>query len=434
MARCAPFERAPSLAVAVSGGVDSMGLLHLAHGWAQARGGSVTALTVNHHLRDEAAAEVAQVAQWCAGLGIFHHTLHWEPPEGRNQLQANAREGRYALMSEWCRAQQVLHLLCAHTRDDQCETLFFRLARGSQMEGLAGMPLVKDLHGVRLLRPLLGTTKGELKAYLQAIGQAWVEDASNHKPVYSRNHIRLQLAEGVNAQRVSEQASGLTHAFAAIRNALFLNNVSFLTDAVCLYPEGYARIDGEAIRTCGQEEGVRLLGALLPALGGEYHPPRADALQRLWEGLSNGQKRSLAGFVFSMDRHGLLVTREKAALPEMQVLHGNYWEGRWDGRFSVCFDNSGPLTGFSLAPLGKAGVNAALREVKLPSALRVPPALKALPALWHLEALVAAPHIGYRDRSFKNIRFEAMFCPAKPLADSPFFSFNTAMLNPLQER
>ncbi|HLU65659.1 MAG TPA: tRNA lysidine(34) synthetase TilS, partial [Kofleriaceae bacterium] len=174
-----PFERRPRLAVAVSGGPDSLCLCLLAHGWAKARGGEVSALTVDHGLRPTSADEARQVAAWLGPRGIDHHVLRWTGAKPATAIQEAAREARYRLLGDWCRAAGVLHLLLAHHLDDQAETVAFRRARGSGPEGLAGMPAVRELAGLRLLRPLLGVPKARLVATLEAAGQAWLEDPSN---------------------------------------------------------------------------------------------------------------------------------------------------------------------------------------------------------------------------------------------------------------
>ena len=98
-----PFEKAPNLAVAVSGGADSMALALLAHAWAQQRGGAITALTVDHGLRRAAAGEARQVRAWLQAHGIDHQTLRWRGVKPGSGIQAAARQARYALLGQWCR-------------------------------------------------------------------------------------------------------------------------------------------------------------------------------------------------------------------------------------------------------------------------------------------------------------------------------------------
>ena len=139
MTACLPDGAGGDVAVAVSGGADSMALCLLAQGWAKAQGVRLFALTVDHGLRADAAAEARQVGQWLSGHDIEHHVLGHEDPPPRANIQAWARELRYRLMEDWCAQHGVPLLLVAHHLEDQAETLLLRLARGSGVDGLAAM-------------------------------------------------------------------------------------------------------------------------------------------------------------------------------------------------------------------------------------------------------------------------------------------------------
>jgi tRNA(Ile)-lysidine synthase len=218
MAPFAPFEPRPLLAVAVSGGGDSMALALLADAWARARGGAVTALTVDHGLRPEAAAEAAQVAAWCAARGIAHVILTHTGPVPRSGVQAAARAARYRLLEAWCRAHRVLHLLLAHQRDDQAETVAIREAAGSGLDGLAGMAAISERDAVRLLRPLLEVPRARLRDVLIGRDQEWIEDPSNRNPAFTRVRVRGDLgraAPGSSAAHLAATAARLGRARAA---------------------------------------------------------------------------------------------------------------------------------------------------------------------------------------------------------------------------
>ena len=191
LARLGPFERPPRLAVAVSGGPDSLALLLLAERWAAARGGSVWALHVDHGLRPESAAEAARLAGWLAARGIPCRILRWPGPRPASRVQATARAVRLALLEEACAQAGILHLLLAHHADDQRETVAMRASRGGAQAGLAGMAAVRETAFVRILRPLLDLPKARLRATLEALGQPWIEDPSNHDPRFERARLRL---------------------------------------------------------------------------------------------------------------------------------------------------------------------------------------------------------------------------------------------------
>ena len=245
MARLAPFETRPHLAVAVSGGSDSMALTLLANDWARRRGGKATAVTVDHGLRPEAAGEAAQVAAWCAARGIDHAILRWTGPAPRSGIQAAARAARYALLESWCREHRVLHLLLAHQRDDQAETVKMRDARSSGMGGLAGMASVSERGAVRLLRPLLAVSRVQLRAFLLTQGQRWIDDPSNRNPAFTRVRIRAALGEtrsGSSDAYLAATAGGLAGQRAALEAADARRLARWLT----VHPAGFAWLDPAA--------------------------------------------------------------------------------------------------------------------------------------------------------------------------------------------
>lgn len=204
------------LAVAVSGGPDSVALLLLAHA---AFSGRVTALTVDHGLRPGSADEAATVARHCAAAGIRHVTLVWQGEKPRANLQARARTARYRLMADWCAVNAVPLLATGHHADDQAETLLMRLARGSGSAGLAGIRASRPLgQGVTLVRPLLGVRRAALAQVAAAGGWPLVDDPGNRNPAHDRTHARALLATvpWLDPARLAAAAAHLADAEAAL--------------------------------------------------------------------------------------------------------------------------------------------------------------------------------------------------------------------------
>ena len=137
----ADWKSAPALVLAVSGGPDSVALMWLAARWrrALARGPRLVAVTVDHGLRTEAAREAREVKRLARSLDVPHRTLRWTGAKPKTGLPAAAREARYRLLAKAARQASATHILTAHTRDDQAETLLMRLLRGSGVAGLACM-------------------------------------------------------------------------------------------------------------------------------------------------------------------------------------------------------------------------------------------------------------------------------------------------------
>ena len=140
-----PFESEPHLAIACSGGADSMALTLLADGWARAQGGRATALVVDHGIRTNSRKEAETVAGELKRCGVSCKVLRNTDAIGSGDIQAAARHVRYALLQDWCVANGVLHLAVAHHQEDQAETVLLRLARGSGSEGMAAMAPIFEM-------------------------------------------------------------------------------------------------------------------------------------------------------------------------------------------------------------------------------------------------------------------------------------------------
>jgi tRNA(Ile)-lysidine synthase len=414
MARLAPFERQPRLAVAVSGGADSLALTLLTQHWAAAAGGTLTALTVDHRLRPAAAAEAAQVAAWLGARGITHRILRPEEPPAASSVQAAARAARYRLLEHWCAAEGVLHLLVAHNREDQAETLLLRLARGSGLDGLAGMAAVAEHAQCRLLRPLLEVPRARLEATLRAAGQGWIEDPSNDDPAFAR--IRLRQAQtvleeaGLGSERLAATAGRLGRARAALEEGV----AAVLARAALIHPAGFVRLDPAVLKAAPEELGLRALAALLATTGGAAYPPRLERLERLYrqvpDGLGGG--RTLAGCRLLPRQGRLLLCREPAALaPPVPALPGG--EIHWDGRFSLYLPAAAPA-GLRLGGLGGERLGAAAGG--LPAAVRA-----GLPALSDQRSVAVVPALGYVREGF-----EAGWLAAARLCLRPFRSLSGA--------
>ena len=204
------------VAVAVSGGADSLALLLLAHA---AFGGRVRAVTVDHGLRAGAAEEAALVGRYAASLGVVPAVLRWDGDKPSANLQAAARDARYALMQGWCAAHGIAWLATAHHRDDAAETLLLRLARGSGVGGLGGIRPRRDLGGgVTVLRPLLAATRADLAAIVARAGWTAVDDPSNRAGRFDRTRARGVLAATpwLDPARLAASAAHLVDAEATL--------------------------------------------------------------------------------------------------------------------------------------------------------------------------------------------------------------------------
>jgi tRNA(Ile)-lysidine synthase len=171
----------PRVALAVSGGSDSMAMLVLTAEWVKAKKNpsAIIVLTVDHGLRDASIGEARQVREWCTALGLCHEILTWENQKPATGIQAKARQARYDLMTAWCVQNHVPVLLTGHTADDQAETVLMRKSRTSSAASLAGIWPERDWNGVRVVRPLLNLRRQDLRNFLRSMIPAMMMCASN---------------------------------------------------------------------------------------------------------------------------------------------------------------------------------------------------------------------------------------------------------------
>ncbi len=188
------LEKGQTILVAVSGGVDSMVLLHLLQRLSKTWKLKLHVAHVNHNLRGKAAnADQAFVKQQCLQYKIKYHTIKWQPPK-RGNIQGAARKFRYNYFQELAKKLKINHVLTAHHLDDQAETVLLQLIRGSGIKGLGGMSNISELKkDCYMIRPFLPFSRQKIEKYARRLKVAYVEDASNQMKYYTRNKLRHEL-------------------------------------------------------------------------------------------------------------------------------------------------------------------------------------------------------------------------------------------------
>jgi tRNA(Ile)-lysidine synthase len=218
----ADWKAAPAIVLAISGGPDSVALMWLMARWRRAltRGPRLIAVTVDHGLRAEAAREARDVKRLAKSLDLPHQTLRWTGTKPKTGLPAAARAARYRLLAHAARKHGATHVLTAHTRDDQAETLLMRMLRGSGIAGLAAMARESERDGVRLARPLLDISKSRLIATLNKAKIGFADDPTNRDTGFTRPRLRsimpVLAEEGGDARNLARLATRLARANAAV--------------------------------------------------------------------------------------------------------------------------------------------------------------------------------------------------------------------------
>lgn len=342
------FHKPARLLVAVSGGGDSVGLL-LALDDALKTGRfsrfSLIACTVDHALRAGSADEVRWVAALCARRGIPHVERRWDGPKPVGGIQARAREARHALLAEAARSLDADAIVTAHNLDDQRETIAMRKARRSEGAGLAGIaPATLILGTVWVLRPLLSLPRADIRAYLEGIGQDWLEDPSNVNRSFERVRVRLDggsetAARGAPVDAIVPGPAAEMRALAARQGG------AFLARDVRMFGSAIAWLLPSAMTAAMEDDANwRALMVLVAVLGGRKHQLEAEAAQRLKAFVESGRlSRMTAGrVVFDRRREGLLLYRECRGIASVTI--APFKQAIWDDRWTVQNRSSAELT------------------------------------------------------------------------------------------
>lgn len=371
--------------IALSGGGDSVALLHLLKEELGAH--RLRVAVVDHSLRAGSARDADSALGFAEALGVGSRKLTLTWPDGPKRAQQHARVARYAALCDEARRVGARFIATGHTRDDQAETVILRAARGSGWRGLAGMralapaPVWPEGRGIRLARPLLRARRAELREGLTARGVHWIEDPANTNTDFARVRARTQLAQmeaaGLDPMRFAALAERLgPHVDELDRAALAVieKSAAFEDDLII--------IDPSAWRSGAATQHRALSVLLLAAGGGEAEPPAAQVDALLLQ-LAGFQGATLAGAWLKPERRGLVIRRDPGALsgradgapalPSLMLIPGE--NAVWDRRAALTTSESGwSVTANAGAPMLTRG------------AARRP--LTAVPVCWLIRARV----------------------------------------------
>lgn len=373
-----PPER---VGVAVSGGGDSVALLAAMVEFARIRSVELHVITVDHGLRKDSRQEIALVTDLCARWELHHHVEFWSGWSGDGNLQAAAREARYALMSDWAHAHQINHVALGHTADDQAETFLMRLARGAGVDGLSAMAPRRIRHGITWVRPFLRIERSALRTYLRASRLEWCEDPSNDNRDFERVRVRDALSVldslGIRTATLVDVAQNMTRS----REALDWQTFLAARDGARLI-HGAAALDLRKFRMLPDEIARRLLIHAVTWIAQSPYSPRRDTVARTLKAVRGGRGTTLDGCRIVVENEVIWVFRELNALKDITCEVGDIWDDRW----CVTGPEDDPdieVRALGVAPLAQIE---GWRDLGLPRAV-----LAVTPSVWYDGEMIAAP-------------------------------------------
>jgi tRNA(Ile)-lysidine synthase len=357
------------IALAVSGGSDSLALMHLSRAWHRAMAApkpDLIVLTVDHGLRPVAADEARAVAAAATNVGLACHILTRQAPASQTGIQERARTDRYRLLCEAARAHGADAIATGHTADDQAETLLMRLARGSGVDGLAAMAPVSRIEDVALLRPLLGQSKHALRGVLTELAVTWAEDPSNADPTFERPRLRTPgttlAAAGLTREPLALSARRLGRARAALEAARDDANRALVT----LHPEGWVSLPRAGFEALPEDIRIRLLGFWLAAMGTSPSHPRLSAQEQIVADITTQETviTTLSGCTIIASGDSISIAREpgRGGLPQRHLQPGQTLI--WDRRFRVHLPSSA-ASGVTIRAVLRADLKEFFRHHKL---------------------------------------------------------------------
>ena len=345
-----PFglQNAKGIVAAVSGGSDSLALLFLLKEYLTTLDNPplLTAVTIDHRLRDESALEAADVGRLCNLHGIAHRVLAWEEAKPKSGVAAAARSARYRLLVQAAQEAGADFIATGHTRDDQIETFLMRKERSSHSEarGLAAMASRSWLeNSVELIRPLLDKPRGELRRELTERNVVWIDDPSNVNTNYERPRVRLTSAAEADPDMILAQIA-LASAARERDNAALIAALAN-PDCVNMSQSGTISVDAD-IYAALPENVRRLFSGLLASIAGGRRFLPGDAERSRIEKVLSGQEKSgrmtVFGALVELGKKGQphRFRRERRNLPVMRLDPGQ--RIIWDGRYR--FRNEGSLS------------------------------------------------------------------------------------------
>ncbi len=366
------------LAVAVSGGGDSLALLHILSAIRD-----VKAVTVDHALRAESAAEAESVAGICADWSVDHAVLRWAHGELTGNIQAEARKARRDLITDWAISAGVTHVVTGHTLNDQAENFLLRLARGSGIAGLAAMRSDVAINGIHWRRPLLSTERETLRAYLRHQKIDWFEDPSNQNTDFGRVKMRqalVQLAEvGIDAKAIADTSQRLADANVALDWSVR----RLAKAALQIRADGEVRINRKIFTEYPHEQQRRLLNEVILWMSGADYPPRYDTLAPFLTG--EVSTLTVQGCLMRTDQDDFIIRREPGKTAGPGPVTTPLWDHRWQ-----CFGDTD--TDQYIAALGEEGLSQCPDWRESGSARE---ALLTTPTLWSGDNVIAAPLAGF---------------------------------------
>ncbi len=334
-------EKLPrKIAVAISGGSDSMALTILLQKFCLEKKIKLSAITINHNMRESSTIEASQLHQILRKKKITHEILEIDPKKiPTSNIEARLREARYELLYQSCIKQKIEFLFLGHQLDDVAENFLIRLFRGSGLDGLSSMQELASFKKIKLARPLLNSSKIELQRFLFDQNVEWFEDESNLDEKFLRNKIRNFLDTIPDKNLIQKRIKNTSDELTKIRDSFDEILLSEARKILEFSETGYFLIDLTKIKKIDEKIALKILALVLLEISGQVYKPRLEKLRRFYEwmitDLAHKPKTFYGCIIEKYDSKRLAIYREKRAIDQNDVKLFDKKNYLFDGRILV---------------------------------------------------------------------------------------------------
>ena len=400
----AKLKLSKKIAVAVSGGPDSLALTILLNEYATQNNIELNALSIDHGLRKSSSSELRWLSSELKKKKIRHKILKWKNPKPRSNILTEARNKRYALLIKECERINAKYLFTGHHFDDQVENILLRMIRGSGIKGLGSLQekFKFNKHKTIICRPLLKYTKKSLISFLANEDQKYILDPTNYNDSFDRSRVRKVtqhlINEGLDDLRLKKTIKNLKDANNSINYLLNTSIRKFLS----VNDNGLFSVSLRTFKSLPEEIKYRSISKILKLAGNGKYLPRSKNIQNLLEYTEkkNQKKFTIAGCIVEIRENKMIILPEVSrSLFEQKIKAQNFI---WREIYKVSMKTN-YAKGLVLRYLGSDGKDMLPKKYKDKLKLLKHEHASSYLSIWKQKQLVAVPSIGFSDKKVKTI-------------------------------
>ncbi len=405
------YVTSQKIAIAVSGGIDSMVLMKISSLSKKIKPKNIHILTINHDLRKGSKEETLFVRKEADKLGLKVSILTWKGKKPKTGIQEKARKKRHNLLFNYCKKNNISDLFFAHHLDDQIENFIFRMFRGSGIVGLTSFSNSSKIDKINLIRPLIETPKSDLLLFAKKQKIEWIEDPSNSNLDFDRVKIRNVLKNfydsGFDKKLFLKSISKLK----SINEDIELLTEDYITKYIEVYENIYVSIKREFFTDSPKEIQMRVIKNCISFFAPEklYSPKDIKIISILnWiKGNPKVDSKTLGGTLFKKNNNTIILYKEVNKLSHIKPVNISKSEFKsWDNRFLV---KSNVKIDGKISYLGPEGVKILKsKKIDVNKAKKNAPiaAIYSSPAIWQKKRLISAPIFDYHYNTSVNIEIK----------------------------